>query len=321
LRLPARAFSAWPRLPLSAEGGGRMIAEHETFDGTWPFAPHYYDGNGFRMHYADEGEGAPIVALHGEPTWGYLYRRFIPRLGNHGRVIVPDHMGFGKSETPQDRTYAIREHIDNLERLLDYLQLEDITFVAQDWGGPIATGFALRQPGRVKRLCYMNTAPPGRAPQGTPGVQDYPWFKWVRTDESKAVLSNLGSTVLSVMKRIGFEHTSQVDETWVRAYAAPFPTPADCKGAIQFPANIAVPETMQAMLEHMANLPALAAKPAMYIHGEADRAIPMEMAVGAFRSTWPDGPVVTLPGVGHFIQEDAPETACALIEQFIQMTR
>jgi pimeloyl-ACP methyl ester carboxylesterase len=122
------------------------------------------------------------------------------------------------------------------------------------------------------------------------------------------------------MKRIGFERTAHVDETWIRAYAAPFPTPADCKCALQFPACIGAAETMATILEHIGNLPALAAKPAMYVHGEADRAIPTEMSVGAFRSTWPKGPVVTLPGVGHFIQEDAPETACALIEQFIQMT-
>jgi haloalkane dehalogenase len=91
-----------------------MIPAGEDFDGTWPFAPHFFDGSGFRMHYVDEGSGDPIVLLHGEPTWGYLYRRFIPRLRAHGRVIVPDHMGFGKSETPQDRTYSIREHVDNL---------------------------------------------------------------------------------------------------------------------------------------------------------------------------------------------------------------
>ena len=70
----------------------------------------------------------------------------------------------------------------------------------------------------------------------------------------------------------------------------------------------------------IANLPVLGTKPAMYVHGEDDRAIPTEMGVGSFRATWPNGPVVTLPGVGHFIQEDAPETACALVEQFIQMT-
>jgi haloalkane dehalogenase len=297
-----------------------MIPADETFDGTWPFPPRFHDGNGFRMHYVEAGAGDPIVCLHGEPTWGYLYRRFIPRLARLGRVVVPDHMGFGKSATPQDRDYSIRAHVDNLESLLDQLKLERISFVAQDWGGPIATTFALRHPERVKRLCFMNTGVPGRAPAGTRTVADMPWLEWVKTEESQAVLANLGATILSVMKRIGFERTSHIDETWVRAYAAPFPTPADCKGALKFPQCINAPETAATILEHIANLPALARKPAMYLHGEADRAIPTEMSVGAFRSTWPKGPVVTLPGVGHFIQEDAPETACALIEQFIQMT-
>lgn len=297
-----------------------MIPADEDFDGTWPYAPHFFDGSGFRMHYVDEGAGDPIVLVHGEPTWGYLYRSFIPRLVAHGRVVVPDHMGFGKSETPQDRSYSTREHVDNLERLLDHLELSDITFVGQDWGGPIASGFALRHPDRIKRLCYMNTGVPGVPPAGTKRVQDLPWFEWVQTEESQAVLGNLGGSILSVLKRIGFERTAHVDETWIRAYATPFPTPAECKGALQFPRNIADPATRDVLLENFANLPALAAKPAMYVHGEADRAIPTEMGVGAFRSTWPNGPVVTLPGVGHFIQEDAPEAACALIEQFLQMT-
>ena len=300
-----------------------MIPEHETFDGTWPFAPHYFTGNGFRQHYVDEPGSGPetFLCLHGEPTWGYLYRKFVPRLARHGRVVVPDHMGFGKSETPQDRDYSIRDHVDNLEALLLDLDLRDITLVAQDWGGPIGLAFALRHPDRIKRLCLMNTGVPGRAPEGTRRVQDMPWYQWIQTEESRATLANLGSTILSVLKRIGFERTDHVDETWVRAYAAPFPTTADCKGALAFPAHIGKDTTAAVLLEHAANLPALAAKPAMYVHGEEDRAIPTEFSVGAFKSFWPAGPVVTLPGVGHFIQEDAPETACALIEQFVQMTR
>ena len=239
-----------------------MIPELETFDGTWPFAPHYFEGNRFRQHYIDEpGDGAEtIVCLHGEPTWGYLYRAFIPRLARYGRVIVPDHMGFGKSETPQDRTYSIREHVDNLEALLQHLEARDITFVAQDWGGPIATMFALRHPELVKRLCFMNTGVPGRAPADAPRIPDYPWYQWVHTEESQVVLSNLGATILSVLKRIGFERTAHVDETWIRAYASAFPTAADCKGALAFPASIGSQETVAAMLEHMANLPALAAE-------------------------------------------------------------
>lgn len=299
-----------------------MIPETEDFDGTWPYRANYFDGSGFRQHFVDEAGAGPetFVCVHGEPTWGYLYRRFIPRLARYGRVVVPDHMGFGKSETPQDRQYSIRDHVDNLEALIVALGLKDITFVAQDWGGPIVSGVALRRPDLVRRFCFMNTGVPGRPPAGVPRVQEYPWFKWVQTAESEAVLGNLGSTVLSVLKRIGFERTAHVDATWVRAYASPFPTPADCKGALAFPAHIGSPDTAAVMLEHAANLPQLAAKPAMYLHGEEDRAIPTDFAVGQFRSTWPKGPVVTLPGAGHFIQEDAPETACALIEQFVQMT-
>lgn len=299
-----------------------MIPAVEDFAGTWPYAPHFFEGAGFRQHFVDERGSGPetFVCVHGEPTWGYLYRQFIPRLARYGRVIVPDHMGFGKSETPQDREYSIGAHVDNLEALITSLGLRAITFVCQDWGGPIASGVALRRPELVKRLCFMNTGVPGRAPAGVPTVQDYPWYKWTQSVESEVTLSNLGSTILSVLKRIGFERTGHVNETWVRAYAAPFATTEDCKGALAFPRSIGSADTEAVMLEHITSLPELAKKPAMYLHGEEDRAIPTEFAVGQFRSTWPAGPVVTLPGVGHFIQEDAPETACALIQQFVQMT-
>ena len=86
-----------------------MIMASETFDGTWPFNPNFFDGNGFLQHYIDEGpkEAKPIIMLHGEPTWGYIYRKFIPELSNKYRIIVPDMMGFGKSETPQGKDYTL----------------------------------------------------------------------------------------------------------------------------------------------------------------------------------------------------------------------
>jgi pimeloyl-ACP methyl ester carboxylesterase len=106
-----------------------MASSHETFGGTWPFAPRFFDGNGFRMHYVEEGSGQPIICLHGEPTWGYLYRRFIPPLSQSHRVTVPDHMGFGKSETPRYRPYTFKTHVENLTGLIDALDLHDITVV------------------------------------------------------------------------------------------------------------------------------------------------------------------------------------------------
>ena len=303
-----------------------MIPADETFDGTWPYAPKFFSGNGFEQHFVDQGPrdtGEAFVCVHGEPTWAYLYRHFIPPLSKLGRVVVPDHMGFGKSETPQNRSYSIREHYENLERLLLHLDLRDITLIMQDWGGPLGSQFAYRHPERVKRLVVMNTLVGGQAPEGTPNVPDYPWFAWVQSDAFEPTIMNLSATVLSVMKRIGFEHTAHVDETWVRAYATPFPTPADCIAARQFPLNIADPETMKFILE-IASLPgaieAVKAKPAMLVTGAEDRAIPCELAVGSFRNMWPGAPVTVLPGVGHFIQEDAPEIVTALIAQFVQST-
>ena len=142
-----------------------MIAADETFDGTFPFAPNFHevpksaDAAAFRLHYVDEGprDGQAIVCLHGEPTWGYLYRKMIPRLAERYRVVVPDHMGFGKSETPQDRTYTLKTHVENLASLIEALDLRDFTFVAQDWGGPIATQYTVRHAERVKRVFFANT--------------------------------------------------------------------------------------------------------------------------------------------------------------------
>ena len=302
-----------------------MIGAEETFDGTFPFTPHFTDAPGFRMHYVDEGSGEPIICLHGEPTWGYLYRNFVPPLSRTHRVIVPDHMGFGKSETPQDREYTLRTHVENLVALCDDLDLTEITFVAQDWGGVMAGAYTVRHPERVKRLCLMNTV----CGYGIAGRDDLPpinrsqWFTWIgegiENGRTQAVLTNLGSTVVDVMKIIGFENSSVIDDTWIRAYSAPFPTPEECKGGLEFPLDAYLGRIGEYMVEGFAGLDALKSKPAMLAEGMKDHAIPPETAIADFRALWPDGPVVELPNAGHFCQEDAPETLVALIQQFVQL--
>jgi len=109
------------------------------------------------MHYVDEGSGEPVILIHGEPTWAYLYRNFIPPLSRHFRVIAPDHMGFGKSETPSDADYTLDRHARNLGALIEELDLRDITLVMQDWGGPIGAVVTARYPERMKRFVAMNT--------------------------------------------------------------------------------------------------------------------------------------------------------------------
>jgi pimeloyl-ACP methyl ester carboxylesterase len=134
------------------------MIKDETFGGTFPFAPRLFDAGGYRMHYVDEGKGEPVLMLHGDLTWGYLWRKFIPELSRSKRVIVPDHMGMGKSDAPATPyPYTLRHHIQNIEALVLSLGLSDITLVVHDWGGPLGLGFAARHPELIKRLVITNT--------------------------------------------------------------------------------------------------------------------------------------------------------------------
>jgi pimeloyl-ACP methyl ester carboxylesterase len=131
----------------------------EGFRDKWPFAARYARVNGWRMHYVDEGAGDPILLLHGNPTWGYLYRDVIPPLVSAGyRVIVPDMIGFGLSEKPaREQAHSLDGHIANLTGLVRQLDLQRLTVVCHDWGGPTGLGFAMSNPGRVRALTVMST--------------------------------------------------------------------------------------------------------------------------------------------------------------------
>jgi haloalkane dehalogenase len=306
-----------------------LIAADETFDGTWPYEARYFEGNGFRQHYIDEGPrdtGETFVLLHGEPTWGYLYRNFVPRLSALGRVVVVDQMGFGKSETPQDRSYSAQEHTENLTALLLDLDLRDITLVGQDWGGVINGQFAYRNHERVKRVVLIDSFMKAMMdPEQAPDQQNNstPWIRFILSDDFEPVMSHLGATILSVLYKVGFTRTERITGTWVRAYGAPFPTPEECRGALQFPRNLLLPETWKYMHEGE-ELPgamdAVREKPALLIQGEQDQSMPPLVAEMLFRMIWPNAPIVMLPHSGHFLQEDAPEAAVALIENFVQTT-
>tara|TARA_A100001011_G_C14154029_1_gene775272 strand:+ start:81 stop:998 length:918 start_codon:yes stop_codon:yes gene_type:complete len=304
-----------------------MIAKHETFNGTWPFKAKFTTNAGFKQHYIDEGslDAEVLICLHGQPTWGYVYRKMVPYLSKYYRVIVPDHMGFGKSATPQNRTYTLESHVTNLAYLIEDLKLRNITFIAQDWGGPIAGAYALTFPKNVVRFCLMNTllGYSGRLPN----QKLTPWFYWIKKHQSEGtltgVLGELGSSVLSIMQLLGFERLSVVDQNWIKAYSAAFPDRKSCIGAINFPLDISLGHCKDYIIKtlKLGNLSQIKQKPAMLIEGMKDRAIHPENAIADFKRLWPDGPIIELDDAGHFCQEDCPETLVALIHQFIYLTR
>lgn len=125
----------------------------------FPFESHFLRVNGHRMHYVDEGRGDPILLLHGNPTWAFLYRKFIPRLVAAGyRVIVPDHVGFGLSERPsREHDFSLENHIANLAEFIRQLGLSRVTAVCQDWGGPTGLACAVLRPAAFRAVVVMNT--------------------------------------------------------------------------------------------------------------------------------------------------------------------
>lgn len=301
-----------------------MIKASETFDGTWPFPPNFFDGNGFLMHYVDEGprQANPIILLHGEPTWGYLYRKFIPELSKSFRVVVPDMMGFGKSETPQDKEYTLKTHVENLCSLIDHLKLTNITFVGQDWGGPITAAYSIRNLNKVKSFVLINTLF-GYSKEERPKNLS-PWFQWIKKHYQDktldGILGELGSTLLSVMKIPNFTNNNIINETWINAYSAQFPDRASCKGAINFPLDALLNRIVPYIVEGIkqGDLKSLCSKPAVLAYGMKDKAIEPDYAIRDFKALFPGSKVVEMPNAGHYSQEDEPELLINLIKEFMK---
>jgi haloalkane dehalogenase len=124
----------------------------------YPFTPKNILIQGNALSYLDEGHGPVIVMLHGNPTWSFFYRNLVTILRDRYRVIVPDHMGCGNSDKPQEYPYTLKTHIDNVEQLLLHLEIEKFSLVVHDWGGAIGMGLAARQPSRIESLVILNTA-------------------------------------------------------------------------------------------------------------------------------------------------------------------
>ncbi len=198
-------------------------ARFETLPG-YGFAPHYLDqANGLRMHYIDEGAGAPVfLCLHGQPSWSYLYRKMIPLFAPHGRVIAPDLFGFGKSDKPVDQdVYSFDFHRNSLVSLIEALDLQNITLVCQDWGGLLGLSIPHTMPGRFKRLIVMNTAfATGERPLGA-GFEAWKAFNRSQPDMDVGGLFARGTPILS--------------EAEAAAYAAPFVDVTYKAGVRQFP--------------------------------------------------------------------------------------
>ncbi len=291
-----------------------MDIQTETFGGAFPWTSKYVaTASGARVAYVDEGSGEPIVMLHGNPTWSFLYRNFIADLSKTHRAIAVDHIGFGRSDKPLDGTYTLAGHIANFTSTMDALDLRDVTLVMQDWGGPIGMGWAIEHADRVKRLVIMNTWA-FRVPGGTRLMPLLELFREPMVGEAMVQGANMfveGFLPLGI-------HRKEILPEIMPAYRAPFPDWNSRVAVARFPKDIPVGDehpSTPAMGHIQDNLGALNV-PTLLIWGIHDPAIgPAVMDV--WKSIYPHAETHTIADASHFLQEDAPAEIIARIRTFL----
>jgi haloalkane dehalogenase len=278
------------------------------------FAPHYSDVGGLRMHYVDEGprDAQPVLMLHGEPSWAYLYRKMIPVITAAGlRAVAPDLIGFGRSDKPvsqDDYTYAA--HVAWIASLLEQIDLRGITLVCQDWGGLIGLRVAAEHPDRFARIVAANTfLPTGDNPPGEA------FLRWQEFSQ-KAPALPIGNIVNGGC-------TTDLSPEIIAAYDAPFPEERYKAGARKFPLLVPTRPDDPASADNRKAWDVLSKweKPFLCAFGDAD---PITRGGDrAFQSMVPGAkgqPHTTIAGGGHFIQEDRGEELAKVVVDFIQRT-
>jgi len=292
----------------------------------YPYEPNYMEIQGLRVHYLDEGprDAAPILLIHGEPTWSYLFRKMIPVFTAAGhRVIVPDLVGFGKSDKfiSEDR-YSYQFHVDVMGELVSRLDLQDATFFGQDWGGLVGLRVVGADPDRFARVVVSNTGMP--AASGFAGFVGYTMFKlavwWqgaVTMEELKQELTfprwvaySYYVDELPVGELMQFLGAS---ESVVAAYEAPFPD-ASYKAATQIMPYL-VPSQLRENEQVWQDVYEKWDKPFLVAFTDSD---PVTKGGDAtFVERIPGAVNVTIKGAGHFVQEDAGAELAAMINDFI----
>jgi haloalkane dehalogenase len=284
----------------------------ERFEGLpgWDFEPRYVEQDGLRMHYADEGDGEPVLLLHGEPTWAFLYRRMIPPLAGVARVVAPDYFGFGRSDKPtRVEDYSYDFHYGSIERLVEELDLADLTVVVQDWGGPIGLRLAVEHPERVARLVILNTGiGGGRAPSE----------EWLRFRE---FMRRVGTDIVAG-QLIRISSVTELADEVVAGYDAPFPVPESRVGIVAFPEHVPTepehPNTakmneVRSALEHWE-------KPALVLFSDSDPIFSPAAAERLAARIPGAGPAEIVAGAGHFLQEEKGEEIAERVARFLAET-
>ena len=277
----------------------------------YPFASNWLDLEAGRLHYVDEGEGDPIVMIHGQPTWSFMYRKLVQDLCGDYRCIAPDLIGFGLYDKPSDWSYRVEAHGENLRQLIEQLGLKRITLVVHDWGGPIGTSYAVDHPDNIERIVFLNTWM--WSFEGELGVRAFSAIlggalgRWLNRRH------NLFARVLMKGAIADRAHWEQISRNYVEQFAGP----EERVGCAAFPGQVYGAGPWLA--EIWRKQPGLAKKPALFVWGMKDPAF-REPILQRLLAAFPDHRLVRQQNIGHYVAEEMGHELSPLIRSFLNET-
>jgi haloalkane dehalogenase len=283
----------------------------------FPFESRFVRVNGHRMHYVDEGAGEPILLLHGNPTWSFLYRKFIPRLVAAGyRAIAPDHIGFGLSDKPaREHDFSLENHIANLAEFIRKLGLTNVTVVCQDWGGPTGLACAVLNPAAFKAMVVMNT---WAWPEPTAFHSSvFPW-RMMHAPVVGPYLFQRRNILVERGLYLSVVHRERFAQEALPAYRHVMPDYDSRLLTRAFPRLIPLhatdrsTATMRWLEQSLRKLDL----PALIVWGKEEIVFPAECAE-RFKSLLPRSKGPLWVTGSHFLQEDSPAEICAHILDFL----
>ena len=273
----------------------------------YPFKANWFQRGTSSMHYVDEGNGLPVVMLHGNPTWSFLYRNVIKQLVHSGRFrcIAPDYPGFGCSDHPEGYGYTPQEHAEWIERLIDELALDQFILVGQDWGGPIGLSVALKQPKRLAGLVLGNT-------WGWPVTFKPRMFSYIMGSRfpGKYLQINKNYFARSIVPS-GISKSEQRRPDILSHYTRPFPDKMSRQGTWIFPRALRTASQWLAELEK--KLSRLDDIPVELVWGMKDFAFGDEYYINRWQSYFSKARVTMLEDASHYLQEDRPDAVADAI--------
>ena len=282
----------------------------------YPFAGQYLDLDGNRLHYLDEGEGEPLVMLHGNPTWSFYYRNLVKAFSDRYRCIVPDHIGCGYSDKPRakDYPYTLAQRVADLEALLDHLNVgNNITLIVHDWGGMIGMTYAHLHPKKIKRLVILNTGA-----FHLPKSKGFPFSLW-------ACRTPLGPVLVR-----GFNAFCRAATAWCSTrkqltpdiedgYLLPYDRWEDRVAVLRFVQDIPLKRSdpgYDLISDVEDNLEQFRKVPTVICWGDKDFVFDQHF-LDIWKQKLPEAPVHQWTDSGHYILEDRGEEIIEIVDQFL----